>query len=233
VRAPKLILLIFGVLLTLAGVALVACGGLIVGVYRSYSDADGFFTSPSQTIGSEGFALTVPDINGQLVSEWQRWGLSRAQATLRVTGSSKLPAPIFIGVAPTGRATDYLSGVARDRITSIDLRSGSVDYDHVDGNALPASPEEQGFWVAKATGTGSQTLEWTLGEGDWAVVIMNGDASAPVAAELSLGARFGIMHRLIVGLFSGGAALVAIGILLLFFRSRRRRMAPGIRPRAT
>jgi len=225
VRALKVISLIFGILLILAGVASIAGGGVILGVYRSYSDADGFFTTSSETIGSNGFAISVPDINGQLESGWQRWGLSLAQATLRVTGSSKLPAPVFIGVASTSEASTYLSGVERDRVTSIDLRSGSVKYDHVDGSESPSSPGEQSFWVAEATGTGSRTLEWTVEDGDWAVVIMNQDASAPVAVEVTLAARFGIMDRLIVGLFSGGAALLAIGILLVYFGARRRRPA--------
>jgi hypothetical protein len=223
VRPLKLISLIFGILLTLIGVAATACGGIVLGLYRSYSDGDGFLMTSSQTLGSNGFALSVPDVNGQLTSEWQRWGLSHARATLRVSGSSQLPAPIFIGVAPTGRASDYLSGVPRDRITSIDLDARSVEYEHVDGTTWPDSPREQDFWVAKAAGTGTQTLEWDLEEGDWAVIIMNGDGSAPVVADLSLGARFGIIDRLVVGLFSGGVAFVAIGILLLYFRARSRR----------
>lgn len=223
-RPLKLISVILGILLTLAGIASAVGGGFVLWADRTYSDADGFFMTSGQTIGSNGFALTVPDINGQLVSGWQRWGLSRAQTTVRVTGYSKLPAPVFIGIAPTAQVTEYVSGVERDRVASIDINSGSVGYDHVSGNRLPALPGEQGFWVASVTGTGSRTLEWALEEGDWAVIIMNGDASAPVAAEVRLGARFEVIDRLIVGLFAGGAALVVIGILLLVLGSRNRRV---------
>jgi hypothetical protein len=173
-------------------------------------------------VGSNGFALTFPDINGQLVGDWERWLLSRADATIRVTGSSRLPAPIFIGVAPTDQVSEYLSGVARDRVTGIDLSVGSIQYDHVDGTVLPASPGEQSFWVAEVAGTGSRTLEWTLREGDWALVIMNGDGSAPVAAEVELGARFGIIYSLIVGLAVGGIVLLAIGATLILLGSRPR-----------
>jgi hypothetical protein len=139
---------------------------------------------------------------------------------MRVTGSSKLPAPIFIGVAPTARVSKYLSGVARDRITSIDLTAGSVHYDHVNGKTVPAPPEKESFWVAKVAGTGSQTLEWALREGDWALVIMNGDASAPVAADVRLGARFGIIYPLVVGLTAAGVVLLAAGATLMVFGSR-------------
>jgi hypothetical protein len=232
VRLLKLISVIFGVLLVIAGIMSTASGGFVLSVYRSHSDANGYFTTPIQTVASNGFALTVPDINSQLVSGWERWGLSHARATVRVTGSSKLPAPVFIGIAPTARVTKYLSGVARDRVTSIDLRSGSVQYDHVDGKALPTPPEEQSFWVARATGTGNETLEWALQEGDWAVVIMNGDASAPVAVDVRLGARFGIMYPLVVGSIAAGVALLALGAALIVFGSRRRQMAAPPQARA-
>ena len=95
-----------------------------------------------------------------------------------------------------------------------------------------APPEEQSFWAAEVAGTGSQTLEWALREGDWAMVIMNGDASAPVAADVRLGARFGIMYPLIVGLAAAGVVLLAIGATLIVFGARPRQRAlrtpPGV-----
>ena len=221
-RLLKIVSVIFGVLFALAGVASVLSGGFVLGLSRSLTDTSGFYTTPSQTVGSKGFALTVPDINGQLATPWQRWVLSQSGATVRVTGSSRLPAPLFIGVASTARVSEYLSGVARDRVASIDLEAGSVNYDHVDGQTLPAPPEEQAFWVAEVAGSGSQTLEWELKEGDWAVVIMNADASAPVAADVRLGARFGILYPLIIGLLAAGVVLLAIGATLVVWGSRPR-----------
>ena len=230
-RPLKIILVIFGVLFALAGVVSVASGGFVLGLYRFHSAPSGFFRTPAQTVGSNGFALTAPNINAQLVAPWERWVLSQAGATMRVTGSSKLPAPVFIGVAPTARVSKYLSGVARDRITSIDLTAGSVHYDHVNGKTVPAPPEEESFWVAKVAGTGSQTLEWALREGDWALVIMNGDASAPVVADMRLGARFGIIYPLVVGLTAAGVVLLAAGATLMVFGSRPRRKGLRTPPR--
>ncbi len=224
-RPLKIIMVIFGALFALAGIVSVASGGFVLGVYRFHVAPSGYFTIPSQTVGSNGFALTVPDINGQLVSSWERWVLSRAGATVRMTGISKLPAPVFIGVGPTARVSKYLSDVARDRVTSIDLSAGSVHYEHVNGKTVPGPPEAESFWVAKVAGTGSQTLDWGLRDGNWAVVIMNEDASAPVAADVTLGARFGIVYPLIVGLTVVGLVLLAIGAILVVFGLRPRRMA--------
>jgi hypothetical protein len=220
-RPLRIVSVIFGVLLALAGLVAVASGGFALGLRHFHSGPSGFFTTPSRTVGSNGFALTAPDINGQIAAGWERWALSQAGATIRVTGSSKLPAPVFVGIGPTARVSKYLSGVPRDRVTSIDLGAGSVQYDHVNGTALPAPPEEQSFWVAKTAGTGSRTLEWALQEGDWAVVIMNADASAPVVADVTLGARFGVIYPLVAGLTAAGVVLLAIGATLLVVGTRR------------
>lgn len=221
-RLLKIFSVTIGVLLALAGVLSEASGGFVFGVERRHGDASGFFTTPTRTIGSEGFALTVPDINGQLSGGWQRWGLSRARATVRVTGSSKLAGPVFIGIGPTAQVSEYVSGVARDRITSVDLWGGTVEYSHVDGTAPPAPPGEQDFWVAEVAGTGSQTLEWPTKEGDWALVVMNDDAGAPVVVDIRLSARFGIITPLIIGLVVTGVAFLAVGATLVIFGTRRR-----------
>jgi hypothetical protein len=224
-RFLKIVSVILGILFALAGAALATSGGFVLGVYGSQRDPSGFFTTPSQTVGSYGFALSAPNINAQLGPRWQKWIPSRVGATIRITGSSELPAPLFIGIAPTARASKYLSGVPRDKITSIDLTAGSVQYTHVDGTTLPSAPGNQNFWVAKVEGTGAQTLEWALQQGDWTVVIMNGDASAPVAATMSMGARFGVVKPLIAGLTAAGLVLLAIGATLIVLGTRRRRSA--------
>ncbi len=220
-RLLKVVSVILGVLLTLMGALSVAAGIFVLVVDRLYSDPSGFFSTSTQTVGSNGFALTAPDINGQLAGRWQRWGLTHAQTTIRVTGSSRLPIPVFIGVGSTAQVSKYVSGAARDRVTSIDLRAGSVEYDHVDGTTLPGPPSRQDIWVAEVTGIGSQTLEWELQEGDWALLIMNGDASAPVAVDMELSARFGIIEPLIIGLIAGGVVLLATGITLSVVGARR------------
>jgi hypothetical protein len=224
-RFLKIVSVILGILFALAGAALVTSGGFVLGVYGSQRDPTGFFTTPSQTVGSYGFALSAPNINAQLGPRWQKWIPSRVGATIRITGSSELPAPLFIGVAPTARASKYLAGVPRDKITSIDLAAGSVQYTHVDGATLPSAPGKQTFWVARVEGTGTQTLEWALQQGDWTVVIMNGDASAPLAATMSVGARFGVFKPLIAGLTAGGLVLLAIGATVIVLGTRRRRPA--------
>ncbi len=222
-RPLKILSVILGIVLALAGIVLVTSGGFALGVSSSHSDDSGFFNTPGQEVGSYGFALTVPDINQQLGPRWEKWLASRARTRIRVKGTSLVPSPLFIGIAPTDTVSTYVSGVTRDRVQSIDLSAGSVQYDHVDGTRLPASPVRQDFWVARAEGDGTQSLEWDLRPGDWTVVIMNADATAPVAATMELGAHFGILTPLIAALTAGGLVLVALGITLMVLGTKRRR----------
>ncbi len=222
-RPLKIVAIILGIVFALAGLAFVTSGGFALGVYAAQRDSSGFFTSPEQQVGSYGFALTAPNVNGTLGSRWERWVPARGDVTVRVEGRSELPGPLFIGVGPTARVSKYLSGVPYDKISRIDLMGQSVEYAHVDGVKLPSAPDKQSFWVAKKQGTGTQTLDWRLEPGEWTVVIMNGDASAPLAATMKIGAHFGILNTIVIVLTAGGAVLLAIGATLIYVGARRRR----------
>lgn len=231
-RPVKIVAIILGILLALTGLASVTSGGFLLGVYATQRAPSGFFTSPDQQVGSYGFALTAPNVNAIFGSRWLRWVPARGNVTVQIEGDSMLPAPLFIGIAPTGRVSKYLAGVPHDKITRIDWIAGSVEYSHVDGTTLPPAPGKQSFWVAKEQGPGTQTLEWKLQEGNWTVVIMNADASAPVAATMSVGARFGILTPIVIGLTAGGLVLLAIATTLIVLGARRRPPSPRrARPR--
>jgi len=221
-RALKIVSIILGILFALAGIVLITGAGFGLGAYNSQRDASGFFNTPSRQVGSYGFVLTVPDINQQLGPSWARWVPTHAQATIRITGTSELTAPLFIGIGSTSSVSRYVSGVTRDRIKGIDLSAGTVQYDHVDGTTIPSKPGRQSFWVAKTEGVGTRTLEWDLEPGDWTVVFMNGDASPPVAATVLLGVKFGVLTKVLVSVLAGGVALLAIGAALIALGVRRR-----------
>jgi hypothetical protein len=58
-------------------------------------------------------------------------------------------------------------------------RSLPARYRREGGEQRPAAPAVQAFWVAAAEGAGRQTVSWQVDGGEWAVVVMNADASAP------------------------------------------------------
>jgi hypothetical protein len=70
--------------------------------------------------------------------------------------------------------------------------------------------------VTSASGTGQQTLDWTIQSGEWAMVIMNADASSGVSADLRFGALApsGLDTLAWTSIAVGLVALIGGGLLL-------------------
>jgi hypothetical protein len=113
---------------------------------------------------------------------------------------------VFVGIAPEADATAYLDGVEHDVVTDLD---DEPRYSPRPGGAPVNAPSEETFWVASASGAGSQTLEWEPEEGDWRVVVMSNDAARGVSTELSIGAELDPVIWIGLGLLVGGGLLAA------------------------
>jgi len=225
-RAVKIVAIVVGSLLVLVGLALIAPGGFLLGVYGTQRDDSGYFESSSRVVSTSGYALTTPDIDINIGSDVGDWIPTGALGSMRIRGASSGSIPLFIGIGPTDQVSKYLADVARDEVTDFGWLSAAVRYLHFDGGAPPSPPGQQIFWVAKQEGPGIQTLEWDIQDGDWTAVIMNGDASAPVMTTISLGARFGAFLAIAVGLVVAGIVLLAIGIVLIVLGARHSRRRP-------
>ena len=132
--------------------------------------------------------------------------------------------PVFAGIGPERDVKAYLRGVEHTVLKDIDSSPFSARHVEVDPtrSRAPARPSEQDFWAASTEGSGPQTLHWTPDAGDWAVVVMNADGSAGVAADVSAGAELAFLAPLGWSLAGGGLLLLIGGVYLL----RR-----GVRPR--
>ena len=53
-RLAKIVLLVLGIVLALAGALSVAAGAFVLSLDSRYGDHGGFFNTPTQTIGSNG-----------------------------------------------------------------------------------------------------------------------------------------------------------------------------------
>jgi hypothetical protein len=76
------------------------------------------------------------------------------------------------------------------------------------------------------SGSGEQTLDWTIQSGEWALVIMNADGSPGVSADV----RFGVATLSV--LFPIGLASLAVGLAALISGGRMVTSLPS-RPDAT
>jgi hypothetical protein len=201
-RAARGPLAIIGAVVAAFGLALLAGGGLLLWANATQRDANGFFTSRELSLESGSYAVTTVDVDlGAAPAEWLP---SVRLATVRLEAESS-SGRVFLGVGPAADVEAYLQGVAVSRISHVDRR-GSVDYEEVGGTAAPAPPDEQGFWVASASGDGPQSIAWDVASGDWVVVAMNADATPGVSVTARSGARSDV-------LLWAAAAMLVVGVV--------------------
>jgi hypothetical protein len=131
---------------------------------------------------------------------------------VRMLGVATGTDSLFMGIAPADAVAGYLDGVAHDEITDWDSMQDDITdvvYTRREGTTDPAAPGTRGFWVASVSGSGEQSLDWTIESGEWAVVIMNADGSPGVSADV----RFGVLAPssfVPLGLVSLAVGLVAL-----------------------
>ena len=119
---------------------------------------------------------------------------------------------LFMGIAPVDAVAGYLDGVAHDEITDWDFFKNDIEdvvYTRNEGTTDPGALGAEGFWVASVSGSGEQTLDWTIESGKWVVVIMNADGSPGVSADV----RLGVLAP--SGLVPLGLASLAVGLVAL------------------
>ena len=198
-----------GVVLSLTGVGVLATGGVALWADRVVRDDAGYLSSttglrtPAYALASESVVVHGEEDWG--VAEWL-FGDVRLRAT--TTGS----APVFIGVAATSDARDYLAGVGHTTVA--DFRGGTASYRMHAGGAPAQPPGDSDIWVAEASGSGTATVSWPMTDGDWTVVVMNADGSRDVDVQVEMGATMPFLDWLPEALLVTGAVLLLLGLAL-------------------
>jgi hypothetical protein len=152
---------------------------------------------------------------------------------------------LFAGIAPSSAVAGYLAGVGQRRLGTVGPGNGTAGWNtgssggmdpgmmtDVAGGPPALPPTSQDFWVAQATGSATETLQWTPTAGNWTVVVMRADGSAGVDTSLAVAATVPGLTRAAWGLLGGGALLLAIGGLIVAL-TLRRAQAPGAPPAST
>jgi hypothetical protein len=218
--AKKIVLIVFGIVILLVGLAVTALGvaGLAVGG-RSGSIQSGYHSVATPT-----YAFVS---NAQQLRRGQGFELNSGHATLHVDARNG-GEPLFVGVGPATQVTSYLAGSSYATVTDVNFGPFRLDTRQTAGNAKPASPADQSFWVARASGT-SPTLTWPIASGDYRLVVMNADASAGVRTDARLGLRIPGLFGTALGATIGGGVLTLLGLGLLIWgiAAKRRPPMPG------
>jgi len=216
-KPARVILLVIGSLMAMIGFGLLAGGASLGWALGTQRDDAGFFTTSTERFATDSYALTSDEIDlGDPGPD--DWWADRELATVRVRADSADAADVFVGIGSEADVEAYLAGVPHDEITDAQFGRFSVDYrrENAAGTATPALPTEQAFWVAQASGPATQSLTWNIEPGDWAIVVMNADATANVAADVELGGQSDYLLAIAIGLGVAGAVALMLGAALIF-----------------
>ena len=226
VGAKRILLLVFGSLLALVGLAAAIGGATALIAYGTGRDSDGYFTTSTQRFAGRGRALVSEEVD--LGSESDAAGpVSLGDlANVRVRAEGVGGRAIFVGIGPRSQVAAYLEGAPYDEVTDVNYDPFRVTYVAHAGLRAPAPPAQQDFWAARASGPGQQTLTWDLEGGTWSLVVMNADAAPVVAANLQLGVKIKILLPFGIGLLVGGLIVLAIGVTMIVFGARGGGRAP-------
>ena len=223
--AGRVVLLVFGIIFLVGAVFMLVAGGGMVWANGALTDNEGFFSTETSRIESDGYAIVSEPVR----IDWDMecgvgWCCSPGNlVTFKVEGSNRDASKgIFIGIAEESDVEEYLEDVEYDEIVQwqADDFELDVEYDTHDGTAVPAPPASQD-WAASANGSGTQTLEWEPQSGNWVLVVMNEDGSAGVDVNGAVGAKVPWVFRAGVGLLVAGVVVLVAGIVMVCFAAAK------------
>jgi hypothetical protein len=213
-KAGRIAAIVVGAVLALASVGFLVAGGVLTIGYVAESDDGGYFDETLDRIGTATAAITTGDIDLR-ADPGPNWLFESVGVTVRLQATAvNDDASLFTGIGPTADVDVYLSGVARDEIEDV-TAGGRVRYNTAPGANQATPPAEEDFWVASTSGTGTQTIEWDVAEGEWVVVLMNSDGSAGILADVTVGVRSGVVLAIGVGMLAVGGVLLAVAVAII------------------
>jgi hypothetical protein len=228
-RGARIALVVTGTVTALVAAGLLAVGGVALWG-ESEKDADGYLSTDSHRFDVSTHALASESLDVDL--DGAGWLMDREDVgDVRVEVEPQTDEAVFVGIAPTDEVARYLGGVAHTSVSDVDSWPFEADYkEHaIAGERRPAPPAEQPIWTASAQGTGPQTVEWDVEDGDWSVVVMNADGSRGIDAEVEAGAKIPFLSAIgWTGIGAGAVLLIgAAGLLVLGLRTPRNRSGAG------
>ncbi len=215
-KTRRVIALVVGCLLLLPALAAFLGGGALALGYAFGRDDAGYFRTNLDRIESPTVAVTTEKVD--LIADTGE--VSRvidsldADVRVRVANARSADA-VFIGIASQADVDRYLSGVAHDEVREV--RGHRPVYRTRAGGNEVTAPTAEDFWVARASGMGSQELLWRVRSGRWVAVVMNADGSPGVAADVEVGAKAGFVLPLALILLGLGVIATAGSVALIVF----------------
>jgi hypothetical protein len=221
-------LVVTGALASLFAAGLLAIGGLALWG-DSQKDSDGYISTDTHHFEAGTRALATENLDVDLGdADWI--AESNDLGKVRVQVDSRGDNPVFVGIARTSDVEDYLAGVSHSTLTDVNTSPFDADYDDHAGDRRPVAPADSRIWAASEHGSGKQTLNWEIEDGDWSVVVMNADGSAGVDADISTGANVPFLDEIGWTAIGSGGFVLIVGVALLVMGIRRPSTPSGTAP---
>jgi hypothetical protein len=206
------------VIAVVAGAALillcaVLLGGTGVLTWADQVEQGGYLTTGTGTYSTAGYALVSDPV--QVHGLWGWLGRFAGEVRIRVT-AARPGEPVFVAIAPAGDVSRYLAGVSYVSVAAL----GDDKVAQHPGRAVPASPAAALDWVARAHGSGTQAVRWTVRSGSWTVVVMNADGSPRVAVRADAGVSSPVLSAFAGMLLAGGITVGLVGAALIVVPAR-------------
>ena len=208
--AGRIVALVAGSILILACVALLGGAGVLTWADRQ---PGGYLTTGTATYSTGGYALAGDPV--RLHGLWRWLGRWAGDVRIQVTAASP-GTPVFVAIGPADAVSRYLAGVSYASVTAL----GDHDLTQYVGGTAPAPPSTAGGWAAQVSGTGTQTLRWTVRSGDWTVVVMNPDGSPGVTFRADVAVSSPMLPSFASGLLTAGLTAGLIGAALVVISTR-------------
>jgi hypothetical protein len=189
-------------------------GGVVLAVLDQTQDDDGYLMTDRTDLRAEGHAVITDAI--ELHDPTWLPLPSSFLGDVRVDAESGA-GEVFIGIADTDDVDRYLDGVGHSTVVDLDDDGLSPDprYRVSDGGPPRTEPGDSDIWEVSVSGAGEQSLTWDVESGDWTVVVMNVDGSAPVEVEAAAGATLPGLGWVVGGLLLAGGLGLLIGLGLV------------------
>jgi hypothetical protein len=228
-RAGRLVAVMCGALLTALGLGAAAVGGGLVLAHATQRDSEGYYRSATEPLRTPTAAL-VAEVDFAAGASDTDWIPDNPAGTIRVEARAPGDDALFIGIAASASVRAWLDGVSYEQISRFGPGPRDATTVLVTGPRALARPDAQTFWVASAAGPGRQTLTWTSRPGEWTMVIANVDGHPGIAADVTVGARTGILLPVGVGLSAAGLLILSVGIVVMLGAIGRAAAEPSPAP---
>lgn len=226
----RILAVVVGSLMAMTSLGLLTGGAALAVGDNLLRDDDGYLMSPATTFESPGLAVTSQAVELETASAGVDVA-SRWLGTVRVVVRSRSPEDVFVGVARSTDVDAWLAGVAHSTVVEPSDGDRGPVTTYVEGDTPLLVPGDEDFWVASATGAGTQELTWEPEDGHWTLVVMNDDGSTPVAARVAVGAEVPVLDAVATTLLVLGAVLLPLSALVLWLAVRRRATPVDAPPR--